>query len=255
MPFLKLNNDWSKLADRYNQTFSNKPEIPRIRYNSFDDGLIRGGVLNVGISAIKDTARIGKFLITGRGVSFIIKQVGLQLANPLLEQPGGITERSTSLKDRLNNFIQPNNTRTYNLGLNTLAQVPLNALGGHIIRHGILPVGGVGFLEGDSRNNIKGYNYENIVITNNKEGKNRLVGYLDKIKDIDASNTTPIILNSYNGGSASVYGIGKTFITTTNLHTNKPTSITLEYGGILKYFDNYKRKKLALVLLLIYKIL
>ena len=70
MPFLTLNNDWSKLADRYNQAFTNKPEIPRIRYNNFDDGLIRGGVLNVGISAIRDTARIGRFYLSGRGASF-----------------------------------------------------------------------------------------------------------------------------------------------------------------------------------------
>jgi len=228
MPFLTLNNDWSKLADRYNQAFSNKPEVPRIKYNSFDDGLIRGGFLNVGIAAARDTARIGKFYLSGRGASFLIKQVGLQLSNPKLEQLPNTGALSNS------------NTRLYNLGVNTLAQVPINALGGHIIRHGILPVGGVGFLEGDSRNNVKGYNYENIVLTNDKAGKNRLISYLDKIKFIDASNTTPIELNSYNGGAASVYGIGKTFITTTALHTNKPTSSTLSYAGLLQYFDSYR---------------
>jgi hypothetical protein len=228
MPFLTLNNDWSKLADRYNQAFTNKPEIPRIRYNNFDDGLIRGGVLNVGISAIRDTARIGRFYLSGRGASFLIKQVGLQKANPKLEELSDTPTLSRS------------NTRLYNLGVNTLAQVPVNALGGHIIRHGILPVGGVGFLEGDSRNNIKGYNYENIVLTNDRNGKNRLIGYLDKIKGIDASNTTPIELSSYNGGAASVYGIGKTFITTTTLHTNNSTPSTLSYSGLLNYFDTYR---------------
>lgn len=227
MPFITLNNDWSKLATFYNQSFNNKPEIPRIRYNSFDDGLIRGGVLNVGISAIRDTARIGKFYLTGRGASFLIKQVGLQLSNPKLEQPQDFK------------FLSDNNTRLYNLGINTLAQVPINALGGHIIRHGILPVGGVGFLEGDSRNNIKGYNYESIVLANDKLGKNRLIGYLDTIKNITPGNTTPTLLQEYNGGAASVYGIGRTQIYTTTVKTDRPTFSTLSYKGISTYFDDY----------------
>jgi hypothetical protein len=205
MPFLTLNNDWSNLASFYNQNFTNKPEVPRIKYNSFDDGLIRGGVLNVGISTIRDTARIGKFYLTGRGASFLIKQVGLQLSNPKLEQPQNFK------------FLSNSNTRLYNLGVNTLAQVPINALGGHIIRHGILPVGGVGFLEGDSLNNIKGYNYESIVLDNNKSGKNRLIGYLDTLNNIPPEDTTPVLLQEYNGGAASVYGIGKTQIRTTNV--------------------------------------
>jgi len=228
MPFLTLNNDWSELATFYNQSFNNKPEIPRIRYNSFDDGLIRGGVLNVGISAIRDTARIGKFYLSGRGASFLIKQVGLQLSNPKLEQPQDFRA------------LTNNNTRLYNLGLNTLAQVPINALGGHIIRHGILPVGGVGFLEGDSLNNIKGYNYENIVLNNDRLGKNRLIGYLDKIKNTTPGNTTPTLLQEYNGGAASVYGIGKTQIFTTTIKTDKPTVSTLSYKGISSYIDGYR---------------
>lgn len=228
MPFLTLNNDWSKLAAFYNQSFNNKPEIPRIRYSSFDDGLIRGGVINVGISAIRDTARIGEFYLTGRGAAFLIKQVGLQLSNPKLEQLPETRAISTS------------DTRLYNLGLNTLAQVPINALGGHIIRHGILPVGGVGFLDNDSRNNVQGYNYENIALTNDKNGRNRLIGYLDKLKDTTPGNTTPILLQQYNGGASSVYGIGRTQIFSTSLKTNNPTKSTLSYKGISTYFDNYR---------------
>jgi hypothetical protein len=246
MPFLSLNNAWSNLAPYYNSvtnsgvfastignpnvTYTSKPQVPRTKYSTFDDGLIRGGVINVGIAAVRDTVRIGNFLKSGRGLLWIAKQVGLQKSNPKLEQAQNFRTLSN------------NNTQLYNLGINTLAQVPLNALGGHIIRHGILPVGGVGFLEGDSLTNIKGYNYENITINNNNNNKNRLVGYLDKIKSIDASDTNVIGLNSYNGGASSVYGIGKTFITTTTLHTNKPTLSTLSYNGVLNYFDDYKTK-------------
>ena len=232
MPFLKLDNAWSDLASSYNQNFSNKPSIPSIRYNNFDDGLIRGGLLNVGISSVRDTARIGKFLASGKGVLFIAKQVGLQLSNPKLEQPSG---SSIGFVSSLSN----NNTRLYNLGLNTLAQVPINAFGGHIIRHGITPVGGVGFLEGDSKGNINGYNYEKIALENNDKGNNRLVGYLDKIAN-SPSGTTPITLLSYNGGASSVYGIGNTEIKTTTLKTDKNFINFLSYNNLKIYFNGYR---------------
>jgi hypothetical protein len=234
MPFLNLNNNWSKLSQYYNQPFNNKPEVPRIKYTSFDDGLIRGGVLNVGLSSIRDTARIGKFFLSGKGALFILKQVGLQKSNPRLEQSQNFRALSN------------NNTQLYNLGLNTLTQIPINALGGHIIRHGILPVGGVGFLEGDSLNNIKGYNYEKIALENNNNGNNRLVSYLDKISS-NTSGTTPTTLLSYKGGASSVYGIGNTEIKTTTLKTDFKSSLTINnnfngdtYIGIKYFSDFYK---------------
>ena len=54
-------------------------------------------------------------------------------------------------------------TRTYNLGINTLAQVPVNAFGQHIDRHGFLPV------RDDS--NL----YFKVAQHNNDEANNRLV--------------------------------------------------------------------------------
>lgn len=236
MPFSNLNNAWSNLAPYYNTvnsngsfsspnnvTYTQKPEQPRLKFTSFDDGLIRGGVVNAGLASLRDTARVGNFLKSPKGLVWIAKQVGLQLSNPKLEQPEDFRALSN------------NNTRLYNLGLNTLAQVPLNAFGGHIIRHGILPVGGVGFLEGDSLTNIKGYNYEKITTDNNilqgeKSGfyqgysdggyygknPNRLVQYLS----ITNNNYDGVAnLLEYNGGSSSVYGIGKTRINTTNVRT------------------------------------
>ena len=228
MPFLKLDNAWSDLASSYNQNFSNKPSIPSINYNSFDDGLIRGGLLNATLSSVRDTARIGKFFVSGKGVLFAAKQVGLQLSNPKLEQPASSS-----------NSLSNNNTRLYNLGLNTLAQIPINAFGGHIIRHGITPVGGVGFLGGDSKGNINGYNYEKIALENNDKGNNRLVGYLDKISN-SPSGTTPITLLSYNGGASSIYGIGNTEIKTTTLKTDKNFINFLSYNNLKIYFNGYR---------------
>ena len=113
-----------------------------------DSGLIRGGFVGATRASLTDFARIGKFLKDPpRGPMFIIKQVGLQLSNPQLEAPIG---------SPLTNFLQGNfgtllggsstsainigPTRIYNGGINTLLQVPVNAFGGHIIRHGLLPI-------------------------------------------------------------------------------------------------------------------
>jgi hypothetical protein len=223
MPFLKLNNDWSKLAQYYNQSFNNKPEVPSLKYTAFDDGLIRGGLFNATLSSVRDTARIGKFITSGNGGLFITKQIGLQLSNPLLEQlkPPPLLPISgqgffNNINNTITNFI---NKRTpnqiYNLGLNTSTQIPINAFGGHIIRQGLLPIGGGGYLNG-STSNIKGYNYEKIVKENNDNKNNRLLGYLEKtIKDTSSS----VSLNEYNGGAASIYGIGKTDIRTTDVRT------------------------------------
>jgi hypothetical protein len=178
MPFLNLDNAWSNLAPYYNSvtnsgvfastvgnsnvTYTQKPNLPKTKYTNFDDGLIRGGIINVGIAASRDFDRIGNFLKSGKGLLWIAKQTGLQLSNPRLEQPSPGTE---GYDDRFTN-----NTRVYNLGLNTLTQVPLNALGGHIIRHGLLPKSGVGFLKGDSYN-IYGYKYEQIVKQNDLKSR------------------------------------------------------------------------------------
>lgn len=242
MPFSNLNNAWSNLAPYYNSvnsngsfsnpnnvTYTQKPEQPTLKFTSFDDGLVRGGVVNAGLASVRDTARVGNFLKSPKGLVWVAKQVGLQKSNPRLEQPQDFRTLSN------------NNTQLYNLGLNTLTQIPLNAFGGHIIRHGVLPVGGVGFLEGSSLENVKGYNYEKIVTDNNilqgdtigffkgyssgdyyGKNPNRLVQYLSIINNND---TGVINLLEYNGGSESVYGIGKTRINTTNTRTTIGKSI------------------------------
>jgi hypothetical protein len=239
MPFLSLNNTWSNLASYYNDPASfkqtTKPEVPSLKYSAFDDGLIRGGFLNATLASVRDTERIGKFLITGKGIAFGIKQIGLQKANiPLEKDP--------------NQSNDP--TRKYNLGVNLITQVPINAFGGHLIRHGLLPIGGVGFLEGDSLS-VKGYSYERAVLNNNKSDTNstitnsdlkitptnRLVSYLSKISYASVGTVT---LDEYNGGASSVYGIGKTRITTTNVTTNRSSNTSSTYRGISEYIDNYR---------------
>jgi len=138
----------------------------RLRLTKFDDGLIRGGAVGALNAAAVDTLRIGKFFKDlPKGPLFLIKQVGLQLSNPRLEAKKGATGFLSS--------VGP--TRIYNLGINTIAQVPLNAFGGHLVRHGLLSV---------MDDNTK---YLSVVTENNKNGNgvidsesNRLVGLRNK---------------------------------------------------------------------------
>jgi len=233
--------------------------INRVRLTKFDDGLIRGGIIGATNAAVTDTLRIGKFLTDfPKGPLFIVKQVGLQLTNPRVESSTLPANRPTSgqgavtnvinfisnTANKIENAVGP--TRIYNLGINTLAQVPVNAIGGHIVRHGFLP------------NNDDSKYYENVIkkknfppnlqdnnsnnrlldLTNNfnlgpwganKPGLNKKEqGIMDKLKGLASAspygavafgalnavfNTNKELeIDSYLGGANSVYGIGVTTI-------------------------------------------
>ena len=149
------------------------------------DGFIRGGVLTHAKRLIQDTERIGRFLLTPKGLSFIVKQRQLQKTNPKIDEPseGGFLSISHA------------NQRTYNLGINTLASVASAGTGIRIKREGLLPTAHKGYDDSDS------------LFKNNK--RNRLINLFDKHieRGSNASN-----LYSYSGGPDSLYGIGKTTI-------------------------------------------
>jgi hypothetical protein len=132
----------------------------KFRLTKFDDGLIRGGAIGALNASIVDTIRIGKFLKDfPKGPLFLAKQVGLQLSNPKLESKKGVGGLVGNI----------GSTRLYNLGINTIAQVPLNAFGGHLMRHGLLPV-----MDESTK-------YINVVAENNKiADDNRLVSLTNK---------------------------------------------------------------------------
>jgi hypothetical protein len=131
--------------------------LTRVRLTKFDDGLIRGGAIGALNASIVDTIRIGKFFKDlPKGPLFLAKQVGLQLSNPKLETKKGLGGLLGS-------------TRLYNLGINTLLQIPLTAFGGHLTRHGLSPV---------TDDSIK---YIKVVAENNKiADDNRLVALTNK---------------------------------------------------------------------------
>ncbi len=212
----------------------------RLRMTKFDDGLVRGGVVGAVNASVVDTLRIGKFLTDfPKGPLFIVKQVGLQLSNPKLEArkfPSGqgilgfLGGLANTIQDKLG--IGP--TRIYNLGINTLAQVPVNAFGIHLNRHGILPV------QDDNtkylavvQNNNQNTKYTKAGLPSNSN--NRLVNYAAKLlPKVQPQNTRVLstlqsllslipgaslfikpqqqMIDEYVGGPGSVYGVGKTFI-------------------------------------------
>ena len=134
----------------------------------FDGGFMRYGIVGATQASETDRFRISKFLYDGTpGYLFITRQAGLQLSNPKLEvrklniSGGPFLNFIGNIANRVNQQIGP--TRIYNGGVNTLAQVPVNAFGTHFLRHGILT------------DQIEENKYENAVASNNEAGDNRLL--------------------------------------------------------------------------------
>jgi len=189
------------------------------QFTTNDDGFIRGGVTNAFNSSITDTKRIFKFFTDPtKGPLFIAKQVGLQLSNPPLETRklsvegegtlANVTNAALSVVNAANSLFG-GNTRIYNLGINTLAQVPLSAFGGHVVRHGFLPI------------KTDDQKYESVVTFNNKNtNANRLVELrkkfclLNKDRDnkVEQTNPNELKIKTSFGSSNSLYGIGFTTI-------------------------------------------
>jgi hypothetical protein len=214
----------------------------RFRMTKFDDGLIRGGIVGATNASIVDTFRIGKFLTDfPQGPLFIVRQVGLQLSNPKLETKaipniGGNSFLSNIINQGIN-LINKNNigpTRIYNLGINTLAQIPVNAFGIHLNRHGLTPIQdentkylavaqannkntsfiGAG-LPGTSTNRLV---QKAITLLPEKftPGSRILNGLQSILSLIPGASLfikpTQQIIDDYVGGPGSVYGVGRTFI-------------------------------------------
>ena len=222
-----------------------------------DDGRIRGGATGAKNTSTTDLLRIKRFINSKpKGSLFLTNQIGLQFSNPRLETRKISLGNGTGILGFINravNAISSNfgPTRIYNLGINTLAQVPVTAYGIHFNRHGLLPA---------QDDNTK---YFAVVTNNNENGNNRLESLQTKFQlGVKYSNTNfinnplitrtqrllrtlnPIarsiggliggrvgrainnvsrlsslffnnnnlIIDNYLGGPGSTYGVGKTLI-------------------------------------------
>lgn len=224
MPLLDLKTDLKSLkygndqpgggnsGQPYQRVDINKADnaFNQFRLNSIDDGLVRGGKVGATNASVVDVFRIGKFLKDfPKGPLWLAKQSGLQKSGPRLEAKELSTSRPTAgqglfrnianvvsnVVNRITNVIGP--TRIYNpLGTNTLLQVGVNAFGGHLVRHGFLPI---------QNNDVL---YFRTAEFNNKgtSSANRLVKLMSIIGNPAAN------IDEYPGGPSSKYGIGTTLI-------------------------------------------
>ena len=101
----------------------------------FDEGLVRGGAVTAAERIVQDVFRIGKFLLSAKGLLFVAKQVGLQLMNPNVDyDPKGGS--LGSVVDFFTTFgMSP--TQIYN-PLALVANVAGSPIGLRIPRHSIL---------------------------------------------------------------------------------------------------------------------
>ena len=104
------------------------------RAQSFDEGIVRGGIVKNTVRALLDAKRITRFLLSPKGLLWNVKQIGLQFMNPRVDAGTGF----------LDSVLGLNWTNIYNP-----LSVPLNVAG----RAGILGLrlprhGAFGFSDG-----------------------------------------------------------------------------------------------------------
>jgi hypothetical protein len=270
MPLIDLKTDLKSLKyghDRPSGGDSGQPYIQNDINNPTnilgqDDGFIRGGATGALNASLIDKKRIESFFKNEpQGTLFKYRQVALQFSNPRLEVKkgagalisdlfkGNVTGNvENALGTITGGILEP--TRIYNLGINTIAQVPVNAIGGHIIRHGALPI------QSDESK------YESVVKYNNKD-HNRLVDLKDKFNlgDRETSSVSTLdrilgfvsnaaqsvglnipgiqpkqlVIDDYLGGPGSTYGVVGTIINRTTFtedkELNKSAVENYKYAG------------------------
>jgi hypothetical protein len=188
--------------------------------NQVTDSFIRGGVITATQRALVDTERIGKFLLTPSGLSWIAANVALQRTNP---------ENVTSPRNR--------QFTPLNIGL----QVPANIAGIHFRRDGIVDFDFENGYNYDA--SLGGRKYESSLKSLNDPEQPLYTLFDSKILGLGNSFLNdPNVLKEYDGGAHSVFGIGQTRIkrytpfviddpTTGFVHPNAAGFRTLEELG------------------------
>lgn len=205
----------------YTKSFEKNDSIPQSISDFYlsnrvsPDFPLRGGTVSVDLRTLSftqasqiDKERIRKFLNDKpKGSMFLLKQAGLQLSNPKIETEGILPGLSGGIE----------NTRFYNNGINTLAQVGVQGTGIHGVRHGAIPF-----------NPLQKAYYATV----NEQNINAIDGYksnrLIALKQLKLSNNPDLTyrntaarlgislsqnnLFQYLGGPDSVYGVGSTTI-------------------------------------------
>jgi hypothetical protein len=236
------------LTDSFNVDYVNQPYVIRGIQNrgvtenerwgapvAIADGLIRGGALTVANRTIADVKRIGNFMRSTKGITFIVKQVGLHLASQ--------NQETTPTDSSLNIGLNP--IKIYN-PIAQLLSVVGNPFGQHFTRHGLIPIlsntkyeNAVKYRNENETNTFKTINekssafsgYQNRLLQLTKEllfpitSGYQLVNAYDsvtlnalqargkeKLSYKNYYNKVTIDRLSYLTGPGSVYGIGSTIV-------------------------------------------
>ena len=150
-----------------------------LKISKFDDGLVRGGVIANTVRTYLDSKRIGKFLLSGKGILWNIKQAGLQAMNPNVD--------SATKTNPVERFLSLGKlpTQTYNP-----FSVPFNIAGRSAIigrrftRHGILMDGVSGRYESvaiERALNSNSYSYFDAFDSKSNNNYNRLIGLVKEL--------------------------------------------------------------------------
>jgi len=214
---------------------------------------IRGGDIkfNIGtqtftLSSEIDKTRIRKFFEDApRGKAFIEKQIGLQLSNPKIET--GNTLYGFGQSATLPGLLE--NTRVYNKGLNTLAQVGASGTGAHAIRHGLMPFNPFQkhYYDIVNAQNVDNQSINNrLLILNNLKMSSNIaqIANANEIENINTVNTLGISLNKnfifqYWGGPGSTYGIGVTTVKRVVDTTRLRSFSTMNYDQLKAQNSNF----------------
>ncbi len=229
---LRYGNDrlGAGMSEGSGQPYIRQP-IPEGSINSGlgdEDFLLRGGSLTPGAIS-RDVSRITKMftdLRSPNGILFTLKQESL-------------SRSSVNIKATSNNRIGANSLPLNNglyLPTSTLAQVAVNAAGGHLLKQGINPFfdtseaaakgnpGGIlSFLTGNSLPLSNPIYFETRAFEERIDNKKRS-RLIDYTRESIASNNSNPVLYSYSGGPGSVVGVGSTeiFLSTERTGINNP---------------------------------
>ena len=166
-----------------------------------------------------------------------------------------------------NSEDNPKNRRAFNNGIylptSTLAQVAVNAVGGHLLKQGADPTASTGPSGGifggvlndlfnlDVQDPLRNPTYFSTVAYNERRGNNtttsRLVGFTNF--NVNTNNNGENELYNYSGGPGSVLGVGKTSIKMLNdqrTGVNNSVLNTSEYFNSINFgyfnYSAFKRK-------------
>ena len=194
------------------------------------------------ISSKVDKERIKKFMKDPkRGTIFLNKQIGLNLSNPKIET--GNSFQVVPGSNVIPGLIE--NTRIYNNGINTLAQVGVQGTGTHLPRQGVFPldyaskyykdiVGAQSLLNSDSVSKVNRLLIlQNLKLSSTTNRAN--IGNINQINKLGISLNRNTLFK-YLGGPGSAYGIGSTTINRvvdTSKASKVNTTFSMTYDNIM----------------------